>query len=91
MNIMDLFEIILPMSSAIISLIFSISTLVISKKQYKKFKDIKNVEKKLMIKIDDSEIEIKEEDKKEILKLLSELQCESNSILKSKEGKDDGK
>lgn len=45
-------------------------------------KNMKNEEVKLKIEINDSELEIKENDKQEVIELLSKLQYENNPLPK---------
>lgn len=45
-------------------------------------KNMENEEVKLKIKINDSELEIKENDKQEVIELLSKLQYENNPLSK---------
>lgn len=90
---MDLLVSIIPLLAASISVIVSFSSLILLKKEHnkkiKEYKEIKkmiknmeNEEVKLKIKINDSELEIKENDKQEVIELLSKLQYENNPLSK---------
>lgn len=90
---MDLLVSIIPLLAASISVIVSFSSLILLKKEHnkkiKKYKEIKkmiknmeNEEVKLKIKINDNELEIKENDKQEVIELLSKLQYENNPLSK---------
>lgn len=90
---MDLLASIIPLLAASISVIVSFSSSILLKKEYDKkmkkhkeikkmIKNMKNEEVKLKIEINDSELEIKENDKQEVIELLSKLQYENNPLPK---------